>query len=250
MQKPSPPVVASLALTAAAIAWALAGIGGIPADCVPACDCEVVGPGSVRQPANTWSALAIVAAGIWALGTARIRLPDLLLGALIVFSGFAALAAHASVAAWAYRSDGAAIASLAWLAATLEWLGPKTALPIATCAAAAAWLLGAPASIWITAGAVAVFLAAQPSKRRVRRALPGITAATLLGAGLALRALTDDAGPWCRAGAPLPGHAVWHITAAAGLVCLTLYLRSGRAVSDSPEGPLRSDPAAAPTGQD
>jgi len=250
MQRPSSLVVVSLVLTAIAIGWAVAGIGGNPADCVPACDCEVIGPGSVRQPINTWSALAIVAAGIWALITAQDRRHDCLFGAVVVLSGLAALAAHASVAAWAYRSDGAAIAALAWLAASLEWLGPKAAIPIATSATAAAWLLGAPASTWITAGAVAAFLAAQPSKRPTRRMLPGIAAATLLGVGLALRALTDDGGPWCRPEAPFPGHAIWHITAAVGLVCLVLYLRSGPVVSDSPEGHLRSGTATAPTGRD
>ena len=250
MKRPSTPVIVSLALTAAVVAWALAGIGGHPADCIPACDCEVIGSGSVRQPWNAWSSLAIVAAGMWTLGTARGRLPDHLLGGAIVLSGFAALAAHSSVTAWAYRSDGAAIAALAWLAASLQWLGPKAAVPIATGAAAAAWLLGPPVPMWIIACAIAVFLAAQPSRHRTRRVLPGITAAALLGAGLVLRALADDGGPWCRAEAPVPGHAIWHVTAALSLVCLVWYRRSEEVVSGSPEGDLRSGPSTAPTGRD
>ena len=250
MPRPSTTVIVSLVLTAAVVAWALAEIGGNPANCIPACDCALIGSGKVRQPWNAWSALAIVAAGIWTLGTARGRLSDHLLGGAIVLSGFAALAAHSSVTAWAYLSDGAAIAALAWLTAALEWSGPRTALPIATGAAAAAWLLGTPTQMWITACAIAVFLAAQSSRHRARRVLPGIAAAALLGAGLALRALTDDGGPWCGADAPVPGHAIWHVIAAASLVCLVWYLRSGDVPSGSPEGDLRSGTATAPTGQD
>ena len=210
----------------------------------------MIGSGPVRQPWNAWSALTVVAAGMWTLCTARGRLSDHLLGGAIVLSGLAALAAHSSVTSWAYRSDGAAIAALAWLAAALEWLGPKAAVPIAAGAAAAAWLLGAPAPMWITASAVAVFLAAQLSKHRARRVLPGVAAAALLGTGLALRALTDDGGPWCRAEAPVPGHAIWHLVAAVSLVCLIRYLRSEDVVPGSPEGDLRSGTAAAATGQD
>lgn len=250
MQRPSTPVIVSLTLTIAVVAWALVGIGGHPADCIPACDCEAIGSGSVRQPWSAWSALAIVAAGIWTLSTSKGRLPDHLLGGAIVLSGFAALAAHSSVTAWAYLSDGAAIAALAWLAAALQWLRPKAAIPIAAGAATAAWLLGTPASMWITVCAIAVFLAAQRARHSTRRVLPGAAAAALLGAGLALRALTDDGGPWCRAEALVPGHAIWHIAAAVSLICLIWYLRSGDVVPGSPEGDLRSGPSTAPTGQD
>ena len=250
MQRSTTLIIASLAATAAVVGWALVGFGGHPADCIPACDCEMILPGPVRQPWNAWSALAITAAGIWALATAGSRLSGHLLGGAIVLSGLAAFTAHASVTAWAYRSDGAAIAALAWLATTLEWLGPKAAVPIATGAAVASWLLGNPAPMWITASAVVAFLTAQFSRHRARRVLPGIAAAALLGTGLALRALTDDDGPWCLADAPVPGHAAWHIAAAAGLVCLIRYLRSGEAVSGSPEGDLRSRTAAPATGQD
>jgi hypothetical protein len=57
--------LSAVTLAVGAVAWALIGLPGAPAACLPAdCDCEAAGPGPIRQPANAWSSLALAAAGI------------------------------------------------------------------------------------------------------------------------------------------------------------------------------------------
>lgn len=70
------PLLATAALPAALAAVAAQGWPGGPNACVAAdaCYCEALRPGWARQPANTWSCLAYVLAGLLAAidGAARI----------------------------------------------------------------------------------------------------------------------------------------------------------------------------------
>jgi hypothetical protein len=60
--------LSAVTLAASAVAWAFTGLPGTTAACLPAdCDCEMAGPGPIRQPANAWSSLALAATGITTL---------------------------------------------------------------------------------------------------------------------------------------------------------------------------------------
>ena len=218
--------------TAAVAALVLAaGLGGAPASCAPTCDCETIGSGVIAQPANAWTALAIVAAGVWA--GARRPVP----GVLIAMVGASAFAAHATVAEWAYRLEGAVLAGAAWSAV----LGAGTRSLLAGLAAAGiAWLLPDPGAVVAAGVAVAVFLVA-PAARRIPPRV-GVPALTLLSGGLVVRWLSDDGGVWCRPGAWLPGHAVWHLAAAAGLLLVAGGL-AARSAPASPGSVIPSSPA-------
>jgi hypothetical protein len=201
-------ILLAAAVTAAVIAWSLTGIGGAPAECLPACDCQPLSTGAIRQPAAAWSALVIVAAGAWVLlQRGRLAAPA---GWGIVAAGLAAFLAHTSVTAWAYDLDGAAVVLAAWLFAAGA-VRPAFA-PVAAVPAAAAFWSGPPASAWLAAAGAAVFLAASRSKSRLL-----LPSAVVLGAGLVARALGDDGGALCRGEFGWTGHVVWHLAAAAGL---------------------------------
>ena len=227
-------IIPLLAGATAVVAWGLAGIGGAPADCIPACDCETIGGGPIRQPAAAWSALAIVAAGVWA---ARSRGRSAWVGAGIAASGLAAFAAHASVAGWAYDLDGAGVALVAWLVAASERWSPAVAVPAAAAAAALALWAGPPASGCVAGMGVAAFAAFRIRGGRWR---PLVPAAAVLAAGAMVRALTDDGGPWCMPDSPITGHAAWHLMAAAGLALMAAALEARTAEAGSPPGALRS----------
>jgi hypothetical protein len=202
-------IAAAVALGAAVLMAVAAASGGDPASCVPACDCETIGTGTIAQPANAWTAAVLAAAGIWIIVRGRVGL-----GEAIALIGVSAFAAHATVAGWAYRAEGAVLAGVAWGLAAHP--GPS-ALPAAAVAAATAWWLPDPGAVVVAGIGVVVVVA------RLGRSIPlrfGLPALLLLGGGSVLRLLGDDGGPWCRPDAALPSHAVWHLLAAAGLILL------------------------------
>lgn len=232
-----------LTVAAGTAVWSIGGMPGSPATCVAtdSCDCESVGPGPIRQPANAWSSLAVTAAGVGIVATAggRGRARDRLLGTAIALSGTAAFAAHSSTTEWAYRFDGAAIVLVVALPAIYDWrpgIPPVTAAILATSLAGTGAALGATGTNTLAVALAAVFLAAQPRRLRTRRPAPALAAALLLGGGAVLRAAADSDGPWCDPGSLAQGHAVWHVAAAAGLLALVGYLRSGDRRRTRPEG--------------
>jgi hypothetical protein len=239
----------ALAATAGAVAWALSGLPGMPAPCPAAgCDCEAAGAGPIRQPANAWSSLALVAAGIALLlmpspaaaGEVS-RLPGSRDG-----GGSPTTPVAGEVSRLPGRADeGRSRPERPRRAAVLLETVPAAALALA---GIAAFLFHAGLTAWgarldgIAVGVLAAALSLEAWRPRRRRfLLPALPAA--LG-GLCW-ALGRSGGPWCRPDTVLQGHAAWH-----GLMALTLFLwlRNGRrAVSTSriPPRPLpsrREDP--------
>ena len=208
-------VASALALTGGAVAWALTGLPGPPAACpAEGCDCEAAGSGTIRQPANAWSSLGLVTAGIALLAASPIGRGDwsgpAAAGAL-TFAGLAAFLFHAGLTAWAARLDG------------------------------------------IAAGILVAALVVHRGRRWVReRASPGSSAGAkaalaillpwlLLALGVACWALGRSGGPWCLPGSLLQAHAAWHLLAAGAVF---LWLRSGHpgggGASPIPPRPLPS----------
>jgi hypothetical protein len=224
-----------LAGIAGVVILALTGLGGAPADCVAtaACDCETVGSGAVRQPAGAWSSLALCAAGVWVAGRPRVRM----IGVAAVGAGLAAFLFHATATAWAARLDGAGVALVAAGFVVAAWHDRVRAGPAALlmAAVAATALAGRTAAIVCTGAAVA--LAAAGLSRRPRPdAARLVGAAAVFALGTAIYVLGDSGGPLCRPESPFPGHALWHMAAAAALGLAATSL------PQSAQPPLRSPP--------
>ena len=227
------------ALVAGAVAWALTGLPGAPASCLPAdCDCEAAGPGPIRQPANAWSSLALAAAGIVLLaspaGTGEARGPEarpgraevatgsrrrastrsLAAGALVAV-GLAAFLYHAGLTAWAARLDGIAVAVLVGTLALHGLAGTRT------------YGLSRPRR----AGAQAAERPGEqraPAARLVRLLAPCF----LLILGGLCWWLGQSGGPWCRPDSLLPAHAAWHLLAAGAL---GLWLGADKTPGNGPQ---------------
>ena len=229
------PVGLALAVVAGAVAWALAGLPGAPAACPAAgCDCERTGPGPIRQPANAWSSLALAAAGIASLASARRRIqrtpsPPALsrwcgrgsaAAFALVLAGTAAFLFHAGLSAWAARLDGIAAGALVAALALHAWWARHRAACCPLHEAAS----GAAGSRPDTKAASLL-----PRCRGGGSRMRGAWAATLLpwlllaGGGVCW-ALGRSGGPWCRPGSLLQAHAAWHLLAACAIF---LWLRRG-----------------------
>jgi hypothetical protein len=226
----------TLPLSAGVVVWALVGLPGAPTACLPdACDCEAVGPGPVRQPANAWSSLALTATGLFfaiaspggagggarAAGPsgggfgvspagpgetrsrserrggshARVSVTRDLAAAALLAAGLGAFLYHAGLTAWAARLDGITV--------TL--------------------LIGA-LILHATARAAAM------RARERRRGFPWRQLAPwpLLTLGALCWWLGRSGGAWCRPDAWLPAHTAWHLLAA---VAIGLWLGGPRAGS-------------------
>jgi hypothetical protein len=189
-------LASALALTAGAVAWALAGLPGSPAACpAEGCDCEAPGSGAIRQPVNAWSSLAFAAAGMALLAALPVGRGDwsgsAAAGAL-AFVGQAAFLFHAGLTAWAARLDGIAAGTLI-AAVAVDWVRRYVRERTSP---------GWPAG----------------EKRAPGFLLPWL----LLALGGLCWLLGRSGGPWCRPASPLQAHAAWHLSTAAAIF---LWLR-------------------------
>lgn len=211
-------VAAALALTAGAVAWALAGLPGSPAACpAEGCDCEAAGSGTIRQPANAWSSLAFVAAGMALLAAfpvGRGGWSGPAAAGALTFAGIAAFLFHAGLSAWAARLDGIAAAVL--IAALAVHRGRRWARERAS-----------------------------PVSRAGGKRAPAVLAASfpwlLLALGGICWLLGRSGGPWCRPASPLQVHAAWHLLAAAAIF---LWLRRSGKPAGGGASPISSYPLA------
>ncbi|HSQ38343.1 MAG TPA: hypothetical protein VLS92_10670 [Acidimicrobiia bacterium] len=260
-------VLFALVLVAGAVAWAITGLPGAPAACLPAdCDCEAPGPDPIRQPVNAWSSLALAAAGIGALIVSpaggrgsppppprRLRIGPaegatttrLIAGGALVAAGVVAFLYHAGLTAWGARLDGIAVAILI---GTLALHGFSYRLPrgaqrkpsppaLSRCrgrgSAPAAEGRGGGKEQQSPAGGGAATWA---------RAMSAIAPWLLVALGGLCWWLGQSDGPWCRPGSLLQAHAAWHVLA-AGAVGLWLDAEPGRT------GPQVSPPSSLRAGE-
>jgi hypothetical protein len=230
------------ALMAGVVAWALTGLPGSPAACLPAdCDCEAPGPRPIQQPANAWSSLAFAAAGIAVLARSsgrrqgEARPPQAsaegatgfpaqsrrrgftgsLAAGTLVAAGLAAFLYHAALTAWAARLDGIAVVVLAGALALhgfprihrhrlprLRRAGSQTA--------------------------------EQPSEgdKCTARLAAAVAPWFLLILGGLCWWLGQSGGPWCRPDCLLQAHAAWHVLAAGAI---GLWLRAEKTRRSGPQ---------------
>ena len=209
------------------------------------CFCELARPDGIAQPADAWSSLAFVVAGVAAVvlpGPAarpeRVLVP--LLAVALVAVGIGSFAFHATLTLWGQFVDvlpmyAVGCVLLAGALVRLRRVTPRVAV------------LGG-VSLLVALG---VLLSVLPESRRVLFAavlLPGIVLELVatrgrvggarwlhVGLGLLVTAyvlwLLDQWGVLCDPTSPLQGHAAWHVLGAAAGWCLARYWATRRLVA-------------------
>jgi hypothetical protein len=235
------PVLAVAALSVFLWSSARAGWRGAVNPCVQedGCYCERWRVGPVRQPANTWSCLAFVAAGLLCAAHAsrngnaqggrmsRTALYPALFSTGLVLIGPASMALHASMTEWGGKLDGAsmdffiAFAAAFGLSRRFRWgerrflaaLSLGTAVPVAV-----KFLPGFPRGEVVFGLLVAVFAFNEllPEGETGIRPRSWLKAsAGCFFSGFAVWALSrTSTGPLCAPDSLLQGHAVWHVLTA------------------------------------
>jgi hypothetical protein len=209
------------------------------------CFCELVRPDGIAQPANAWSSLAFVVAGVAAAVLVR---PDArpervlvpLLGVALVAVGVGSFAFHATLTLWGQIADVLPMyaVGVVLLAGALVRRGRVTPRVAVVGGVALLVVLGVLLWLW-------------PESRRVLFAavlLPGIVLELVaargrdggalwlhVGLGLLVTAyalwLLDQAGLLCDPTSRLQGHAAWHVLGAAAGWCLARHWATRRLVA-------------------
>ncbi|WP_020142027.1 ceramidase domain-containing protein [Terracoccus sp. 273MFTsu3.1] len=209
------------------------------------CFCELARPDGIAQPADAWSSLAFVVAGVAAAAVLRpaarperVLVP--LLAVALVAVGIGSFAFHATLTLWGQFVDvlpmyAVGCVLLAGALVRLRRVTPRVAV------------LGGVALL----AALGVLLWLWPESRRVLFAavlLPGIVLELVaapgrdggarwlrVGLGLLVTAyalwLLDQAGLLCDPTSPLQGHAAWHVLGAGAGWCLARHWATRRLVA-------------------
>jgi len=213
--------------------------------------CEAARDGWVRQPANTFSNVGFVAAGLliaWHASVARdgrlVRHLATAMACLVVLLGPGSAAMHATQSAAGGHLDMLSmylVASFAVAYAAMRWLGGGTALFVATfvggialCELVGLWRGEVPvvmssgnaafALLLVTATVLEVALIRREQARAERR-----YAYAALAALLTAFAIWNAARAWlCDPHSLLQGHAVWHVLCAVAAYFLYRYYASER----------------------
>jgi hypothetical protein len=246
-------------LAAGAVVAALVGAGGwpgAPSGCVEAgdCYCELRHGGLVAQPVNTFSNLGFVAVGLGVLAFAgagagrRNRFTTdaayrRTYGAVVISLGVASMVFHGTMTEWGGWADLVSMhlfvtfvllydLAVTWRRRTRWFLGSWTAANLVL--GIALWLMDNGYGKYLFA---ALLVATVVVDLRVTRPPEAAVARDrrLLGAGLGVYLggqvvwlLSRDGAPWCAPASLFQGHALWHLTGAATVALVYLYLSSER----------------------
>jgi uncharacterized protein YfiM (DUF2279 family) len=262
--------VVSLALVLAAARWGWLGDdvgrgGGF---------CEAPRSGWIRQPANTWSNLAFVVAGLcvaW-YATDRVRL-GLTLGAhpalatayavLVVLLGPGSMAMHATQTDLGGHVDLLSMYLLSGFAvayALMRWTGrgPGTLLAVFALAVAAGMLVhlrGGSVPLLGHLGnavfGVQLLTAVGLEVALLRRSSPrqdmwfGLASIGVLAVAFAIWTTGQEGHPWCDPDTLLQHHAAWHVLCAVAAYLLFRHYAAERAeaIPDAVHAPAATDPA-------
>ena len=218
--------------------------------------CEAFREGAIRQPANTWSNLGFVVAGLWVARrvsidvAGKIRRPNLvgrsttlstLYAAVVVFMGPGSMAMHGSGTAWGGTTDVLAmLLYIAFLVAyafvrmagggvrTCVWLYVALAggLGISLITGALPFS-GSTLYTWLVPVFAGLELWLHFRRSVVIRDLRwlGLAGGVFLF-GLAIWRLSHTGGALCAPDSLVQGHAIWHLLCAVSTVAIYLYYRS------------------------
>ena len=198
----------------------MAGVEGIGGDIArgsvgsmgAAADCESIGGGLLRQPVNSITTLALVAAGLWIVT----RRPDRRwVGVAVMATGVGSLLFHGPMPAGA---EWAHDVTLAWLLLVVAGTGTRwektTHVPGLLALGGLFALLPAiadPVAVVITVIAVVVRI-------RLDRSSATWGAFSLLAAAAIVGRLGATGWPLCDPNSILQTHGLWHLSAAAAVV--------------------------------
>jgi energy-converting hydrogenase Eha subunit C len=177
-----------------------------------AADCESIGVGLLRQPVNSITTIAFVAAGLWIV---TVRPDRRWVGVAVMATGIGSFLFHGPMPAGA---EWAHDVSLAWLLLVVAGTGTRwektTHIPGLLGLGALFALLPAiadPLAVVITVIALVVRIRLDQSPH-TRGAL------TLLGASAIVGRLGATDWPLCDPNSLLQTHGLWHVAAAAAVV--------------------------------
>ena len=218
--------------------------------------CETFREGAIKQPANTWSNLGFVVAGLWVIQRVRIDLagtvrPFNLIGrstalstlyaALVVFLGPGSMAMHGSGTAWGATTDvlsmllyiafpvtyafvrlvGGGVRSCGWLYAALAG-GFGISLVTGTLP-----FSGTTFYTWLIPVFAGLELWLHFRSSVVNRDLRwlGFAGGVFL-VGLVIWRLSHTGGALCAPDSLIQGHAIWHLLCAVSTAAIYLYYQS------------------------
>jgi hypothetical protein len=218
--------------------------------------CEAFREGAIRQPANTWSNLGFVVAGLWM--TRRVGLdlanPDpprnligrstglsILYATLVVMLGPGSMAMHGSGTAWGGTTD--VFAMLAYIAFPVAYAAVRL---VGGGARAFAWLYAVPLAVlgtalvtgtlpfsgstlyaWLIPAFAGLELWVGFRRSGGSRDLRwlGLAGGVFL-TGLVIWRLSHTGAPLCYPESLLQGHAIWHVLCAVSTAAIFVYYQS------------------------
>ena len=209
------------------------------------CFCELTRPGGIAQPADAWSSLAFVVAGVAAAAVLRpatrperVLVP--LLAVALVAVGIGSFAFHATLTLWGQFVDVLPMYAVGCVLLAGALVRLRRVTPRVGVLGGVALLVALGVLLWLW-----------PESRRVLFAavlLPGIVLELVaarsrdggarwlhVGLGLLVTAyalwLLDQAGLLCDPTSPLQGHAAWHVLGAVAGWCLARHWATRRLVA-------------------
>jgi hypothetical protein len=209
------------------------------------CFCELVRHDGLAQPANAWSSLAFVVAGLAAVLLRPARLPErvlvVLLGVALVAVGLGSFAFHATLTLQGQYADVLPMYAVGCVLLAGALVRPGWVRPRPAAVAGVALLVVLAVLLWLWPESRRVLFAAVllPGVvlELVRARVAGAAAAAAwlhLGLGLLLTAyvlwVLDQWSILCDPASWLQGHAAWHVLGAAAGWCLARHWTDGSAI--------------------